>query len=62
VVDGQVRDFGYRLFNYLIQGSSADITKEAVLRYDRSKKHGRLMLTVHDQIWSVALKSTGRAR
>jgi DNA polymerase I-like protein with 3'-5' exonuclease and polymerase domains len=42
--------FAYRLFNYLIQGSSADITKEAVLRYNETKKHGRLLLTVHDQI------------
>jgi len=42
--------YSYRLFNYLIQGSSADITKEAVLRYNDTKKNGRLLLTVHDQI------------
>lgn len=50
VINGIRRDFYYRLFNYLIQGSSADITKEAVLRYDDTRQHGRLLLTVHDQI------------
>lgn len=42
--------YAYRLFNYLIQASSADITKEAILRYNDLKKNGRLLLSVHDQI------------
>lgn len=50
MINGRLREFGYKLFNYLIQGSSADVTKEAVLRYDQLKKHGRLLLTVHDQL------------
>ena len=50
VVDGRLREFEYKLFNYLIQGSSADITKEAMIRYATLKKHGRLLFSVHDQI------------
>lgn len=50
VIQGRLRTFEYKMFNYLIQGSASDITKEAVIRYAETKKHGRLMLTVHDQI------------
>lgn len=42
--------FEYKLLNYLIQGSAADCTKEAIIRYEDAKKHGRLLLTVHDEI------------
>jgi DNA polymerase I-like protein with 3'-5' exonuclease and polymerase domains len=54
--EGQVRDFGYKLVNYLIQGSSADITKEAMLRYHKQRKHGRLVLTVHDELLATCPK------
>ena len=47
---GRVCSFEYRLLNYLIQGSSADCTKEALIRYDAEKKHGRFLVTVHDEI------------
>jgi len=50
VIDGRLRTFDYKLFNYLIQGSSADYTKEALIRYDAMKKHGRMLLTVHDEV------------
>lgn len=43
-------DFSYKLLNYLIQGSSADITKQALINYNAIKQHGRFMLTVHDEI------------
>ena len=49
-VEGRWRSFDYKLLNYLIQGSSADITKEAIIAYHRRKVHGRFLLTVHDQI------------
>jgi DNA polymerase I-like protein with 3'-5' exonuclease and polymerase domains len=42
--------FEYKLFNYLIQGSAADMTKRAVIAYNKMKKHGRFMVTVHDEI------------
>jgi DNA polymerase I-like protein with 3'-5' exonuclease and polymerase domains len=47
---GRVCTFEYKLFNYLIQGSSADCTKEAIIRYDDVKKNGRFLVTVHDEI------------
>jgi len=49
-IDGRWRTFDYKLLNYLIQSSSADITKEAIIAYHRHKVYGRLLLTVHDQI------------
>lgn len=49
-MDGRWRTFDYKLLNYLIQGSSADITKTAIIDYHSKKKHGRFLLTVHDQI------------
>lgn len=48
--DGRVWDKDYVLLNYLIQGSSADQTKQAMIEYDRTKRHGRLIATVHDEI------------
>lgn len=50
VVNGMRKDFSYKLTNYLIQGSSADITKEAVLRYNERRRDSRLVVTVHDEI------------
>lgn len=50
VINGRLREFGYKLTNYLIQGSSADITKEATIRYYNARKDSRLVLTVHDEI------------
>lgn len=58
IINGQLREFGYKLFNYLIQGSSADITKEAILRYDTLRRNSRLILTVHDEIMICALKTS----
>ena len=49
-IDGVWRTFEYKMLNHLIQGSSADVTKEALLRYDAARKHGRLLVTVHDEI------------
>lgn len=41
--------FEYKLINYLVQGSSADITKESIIRYDEAKQEGRFMLSVYDE-------------
>jgi len=49
-VDGRWRTYDYKLLNYLIQGSSADITKDAIIAYFFRRVHGRFVLTVHDQI------------
>ena len=49
-IDGRVWNKDYVLINYLIQGSSADQTKQSIINYDRTRKHGRLLATVHDEI------------
>lgn len=46
----EVRTYEYKMLNYLVQGSSADMTKEAIIRYDAAKVHGRFLVTVHDEI------------
>ena len=43
-------DFTYKGLNYLIQSSSADVTKQAIINYDSVKRDGRFLLSVHDQI------------
>jgi DNA polymerase-1 len=43
--------YEYKLLNYLIQGSAADATKEAILRYHKHpKRRGRFLVTVYDEI------------
>ena len=46
----RLADFGYKGLNYLIQSSSADITKQAIINYNEIKQDGRFLLSVHDQI------------
>lgn len=46
---GRMLDFTYKLINYLIQGSAADVTKESIIRYDTAHKDGRFALTVYDE-------------
>jgi DNA polymerase-1 len=50
MIHGHMVDFIYKLLNYLIQGSAADFTKEAIIRYDAAKVDSRFMVTVYDEI------------
>jgi DNA polymerase I-like protein with 3'-5' exonuclease and polymerase domains len=50
MIGGRMQTFEYKLLNYLIQGSAGDCTKEAIIRYDKMKEHGRFLVTVHDEI------------
>lgn len=50
VLRPEVRTYEYKMLNYLVQGSSADMTKEAIIRYDAARQHGRFLVTVHDEI------------
>jgi DNA polymerase-1 len=50
VIKGELREFSYKLLNILIQGSSADYTKQAMVRYDAARKTSRLLLNVHDEV------------
>jgi DNA polymerase I-like protein with 3'-5' exonuclease and polymerase domains len=50
-VDGRLQEYDYKLVNVLIQGSAADVTKEALIRYcDAKPKHHRVLMTVHDEL------------
>lgn len=53
IIDGKLRSFYYKLSNILIQGSSADQTKEAVIRFHyHADRHPdcRVLLIIHDEI------------
>lgn len=43
------RDLSYKLLNHLIQGSSADVTKESIIKWRNLKRAARFLLTVHDE-------------
>ncbi len=47
---GREMTFEYKLINYLVQGSAADVTKEAVIRYHDAAKDSRFLVTVYDEI------------
>jgi DNA polymerase-1 len=50
-ISGRLCTFEYKLLNYLIQGSSADCTKEALIRYhDAGTGDARFIVAVHDEI------------
>lgn len=50
-INGERREFGYKLLNYLIQGSAADQTKEAIIGWNsRSSADTQFLATVHDEI------------
>lgn len=47
--------FGYKLVNLLIQAGAADYSKQAMINYHfRTKKHGRLIMQVHDELVAIA--------
>jgi DNA polymerase I-like protein with 3'-5' exonuclease and polymerase domains len=51
LVNGRIKEFDYKMVNVLIQGSAADCTKEAIIRFHaRKKADWYIMLNVHDQI------------
>jgi len=50
VIKGVFKSFEYKLPNYKIQGSAADQSKEAMIRYSETTITGKLVLTVHDQL------------
>lgn len=53
--------YEYKLLNYLIQGSAADVTKEAIIRYhNHPKRDSRFLVTVYDEINISARKDIAR--
>lgn len=50
-IDGRIRDFAYKLLNYLIQGSAADQTKQSIIDWNSGRPRDSVFLaTVHDEI------------
>ena len=49
MVKGRYMEFSYKLTNYLIQGSAADQTKQAVVDAGYQTRHRRFLATVHDE-------------
>ena len=50
-IQGVMRSFEYKLLNYLIQGSSADQTKQCIIEWDKERgAEDMFMATVHDEI------------
>lgn len=53
MIKGRMRTFEYKLINYLIQGSAADVTKEAICQWHEGGGESlgaRFLLTVYDEI------------
>lgn len=51
IVEGRMRTFEYKLVNVIVQGSAADCTKEAIVRFYAVKpKRCRVYFNVHDQL------------
>jgi DNA polymerase-1 len=54
IVKGRQMEFSYKLLNYLIQGSAADQTKEAITVAGYKGRNFRFLATVHDEnVYSV---------
>jgi len=49
-VKGEMRNFGYKNVNTIIQGSAADVTKEGMLQVTRQVPEVRIALQLHDEL------------
>lgn len=61
-IDGRLKTFDYKLINYLIQGSAADITKRALIDwYNHPERRARFLVTVYDEI-NISMPKLGWER
>src|ERR1700748_1586041 len=49
-IDGKLVHFDYRMLNHLVQGSSAEVSKEAVIRFHDAGLRSRFLGLVHDEL------------
>lgn len=62
LINGRIQEFDYKLVNVLIQGSAADCTKEAIIRYhDAKHPEAKIILNVHDQVTASVPKKIYKA-
>lgn len=60
-VKGEWREFAYKLLNTLVQGSAADVTKEAMIRYEADPdREGECVLQAHDELLVVGPTKVSR--
>jgi DNA polymerase-1 len=50
IINGKLMNFGFKSLNTLIQGSGADMAKQAMIDYWRVAKDSRLLLSLHDEL------------
>jgi DNA polymerase-1 len=50
IINGKLMNFGFKSLNTLIQGSGADMTKQAMINYWLVAKDSRLLLSLHDEL------------
>jgi len=50
IIKGRLMEFGFKSLNTLIQGSGADMTKQAMINYANIADRSRLLLSLHDEI------------
>lgn len=63
MVDGRMRDFVYKLINYLVQGSAADLTKQALIDWHSAAgRTARFLVTVYDEINITAPPDTAESQ
>jgi len=56
--EGRRKTYEYKLLNYLVQGSSADCSKQAMINYHSIKDtEAKILLTVHDEFQCSAPKT-----
>lgn len=60
VIDGELRHFDYRMLNHLVQGSSAEVSKEAVIRFHEAGLASRFLGLVHDELNASAPKARAK--
>jgi DNA polymerase theta len=59
-IQGRLRTFEYKMLNTLIQGSAADCTKEAMIRYKERANFGHLIISVHDELLMICCKEAAK--
>ncbi len=59
-IKGRWRTWEYKMINTLIQGSAADNTKEAMIRYFSEAKDGGMLLQAHDELVVDAPKKAAK--
>ena len=50
VINGRLMNFAFKSLNMLIQGSGADMTKQAMIDFDNCCEGSRLLMSLHDEL------------